>query len=230
MHTDHPRPSRLFLSWIAAGFLSFLPHLIAIIVATAMRPDFNHKRQFLSELGDRASPTAALFNFFGVMPTGALILVFGVGLALAYRAEPLLRIAGALVAVHGLCRIGAAMFPCDAGCRPLSPSYSQVIHNATATTAFLALTVALFIAGAWLIKRRRPFAIIVPTYLLGIVAVAAQALLTLGSAASTGLFQRLALGALQLWLVLFSAHIYAQAKAANKRNTGVQPTPRSGRG
>lgn len=216
MHTPHPCPSRLFLSWLAAGALSFLPHLAAIIVATTMRPNFDHKRQFLSELGDSASPTAALFNYFGIMPTGVLILVFGVGLALVFRAELPLRLAGALVAVHGLCRICAAMFPCDAGCRPLSPSYSQMVHNATATTAFLALTVALFVVGAWLIKRRQPISIIVLTYSLGIVAIAAQALLALGSAASTGLYQRVALGALQLWLVVFSVYIFAQARAASK--------------
>ena len=74
--------------WPLAGALAFLPHMVAILLATSLRPGFDHAKQYLSELGERGSETAALMNFVGIIPTGLLIAVFGFGLLRAYRSEP----------------------------------------------------------------------------------------------------------------------------------------------
>ena len=221
MNSPHLRLSVPVATWLLVGATSFIPHLVAVVSATLQRPGFDHKRQFLSELGERGSSTANVFNFLGVIPTGILILIFGLGLVYFYRHEMLLKIAGVLVSIHGAFRVAAAVFPCDAGCRPEYPTSSQVNHNAVATGAFIALTVALFIVGVWLIKRREGIATIVVTYVLGAVAVGMQVWLTLGTASTTGLAQRMALAALQLWIVALSAHLYHRARTTRTRLSRV---------
>ena len=205
--------------WMLAGMLAFLPHLIAVVLATLQRPGFSHTAQFLSELGERGSTTAALTNYAGILPTGLLFVAFGLGLLLRYRADRRLAAAGGLIVLHGVCRMLAAFFPCDPGCKPVFPTSSQSIHNVAATVALVSLTAALFVAGAWLISQRRGAVIVSATYLLGALAVAAQVLLVVGSAANLGLYQRLSLGALQVWVALLALHL------ALRRQPGTAGTP-----
>lgn len=200
-----PRPRHL-PPWVLAGMVAFLPHLLAVILASAQRPGFSHRVQYLSELGERGSATASLTNYLGILPTGLLIACFGLGVLLRFRAQRAMAIAGGLIALRGVLRVVAALFPCDVGCRPALASASQDIHNAAATIAFVALTAAAFTAGAWLRARRHGKAIVVATYALAIVAVAAQVMLLAGAMGSPGLFQRIALGALQLWVALLAIH------------------------
>lgn len=199
---------RQFSSWMFAGLLAFAPHLVAVLIAASLHPGFNHRAQFISELGERGSSTAFLINFLGVLPTGGLLAAFGLGLLLSYRAHRLLAVAGALITLHGLCRVLTAFFPCDVGCRPAVPSLSQLVHNAAAIVAFVALTGALFTAGAWLFKRKRGAAAVATTYALGVTAVLAQVLLVVGAGnGNDGLYQRVALGSLQLWVSLLALHL-----------------------
>ena len=217
------RSSRVLRPWQLAGIVAFLPHLLAVVMATVQRPEFSHRLQYLSELGERGSVTATLTNYLGIIPTGILFASFGLGLVLHYRAHRLLTIAGALIILHGLCRVLAALFPCEFGCRPSSPTLSQMIHNSSATVAFVSLTASLFMAGPWLVANKRGAAIVAATYLLGLMAVAAQVVLITSPAASPGLFQRLALGALQLWVTLLALHLVGHARAG--RNDASQETP-----
>jgi hypothetical membrane protein len=193
--------------WMLAGMVAFVPHLLAVVLATFQRPGFSHTAQYLSELGERGSVSAALTNFAGIVPTGVLFVGFGIGLAATCRSQRHLAIAGALIVLHGACRMLAAFFPCDPGCRPVVPSASQSIHNLSVTVGFVSLTTALFVVGAWLIARKRGAAMVTATYAAGALAVAAQALVVLGPATGVGLYQRVALGALQLWVALLALHL-----------------------
>ena len=201
-------------AWKLAGAVAFLPHLLAVLVAAAQRPGFSHRTQFLSELGERGSSTASLANYLGILPTGALLACFGLGLVAHYRADRRLALGGALIVVHGLCRMLAAFFTCDPGCRPDHPSMSQAVHNVVAGTAFVALTAALFTIGAWLIVHRRGAAIIAASYALGLLALVSQALLVFHGHGNSGLYQRMALAALQLWVTVLALHLLRPAPAA----------------
>lgn len=212
MNTTATRARRKPSLWLLAGLIGFVPHLVAVVVATYQRPLFDHRSQFISELGERASNTAFVINFLGIVPTGLLLAAFGVGLVARYRAHRLLAVAGALIAVHGLFRVMAAVFPCDIGCRPVEPSLSQLVHNACATLAFISLTAALFTTGVWLVKAKRGVVAVLATYTLGVTAVLAQGLLMANFAGGdVGLYQRVALGALQLWVVILAFHFIAWA-------------------
>ena len=216
MNTLVPHSSHVLRPWQLAGIVAFLPHLLAVIIATVHRPEFSHRLQYLSELGERGSTTATLTNYLGIIPTGILFASFGLGIVLHYRAYRLLTVTGVLIVLHGLCRVLAALFPCDFGCRPNSPTLSQMIHNSSATVAFVSLTASLFIAGRWLVANKRGSAIVAATYSLGLVAVAAQVVLVISPATSPGLFQRLALGALQLWVTVLALHFVGHARAQQK--------------
>jgi hypothetical membrane protein len=214
MNPTTVQPSRTVEPWQLAGLLAFAPHLLAVMLATAWRPGFDHRLQYLSELGERGSTTAALMNFFGIVPTGLLFMSFGFSVLASYRAHRLLAAAGALVVLHGICRPIAAFFPCDVGCRPELPSLSQTIHNFSATIAFVSLTAALFVAGPWLVARKCGALIITATYALGFVAVAAQAILVTAPGGNLGLYQRLALGALQAWVAVLALHFMSGSPEA----------------
>ncbi len=189
-----------------------MPHLVAVVVASYQRPLFDHRLQFISELGERGSSTAFVTNFLGIVPTGLLLAVFGVGLVVRYREHRLLASAGLLIVLHGLCRVVAAFFPCDVGCRPAVLSISQVVHNVSATVAVISLTAALFTAGAWLATSKRGVVAVGATYALGVISLVAQGLLVVKiPAGDVGLYQRVALGALQLWVAIFALYFIAWA-------------------
>ena len=194
--------------WMTAGAIAFMPHLAAVIVATRMRPSYDHGRQFLSELGERGSTTSSLMNFFGIIPTGLLIAAFGIGLAAHLRKAPLGLLAGGLITLHGLSRMLVGVFPCDVSCVPAAPSLSQTLHNTTATAGYVSLTAAAFVFGAFLIVSRRHLAMILVSYGAGIVASVALGFLLMHPGASAGLYQRLALGTLQLWLTVVAISMF----------------------
>lgn len=96
--------------------------LSAIIGFAARRPDYNHSKNTISELGEAGATSARLVSFGVFLPVGLALLLVAV---LARRVEP----DGALLA---LCiAVGyavAAIFPCDAG-SPVSGSPRQTVHN-----------------------------------------------------------------------------------------------------
>jgi hypothetical membrane protein len=195
------------LSWKIIGTVAFLPHLIALIAATFLRPGFDHNRQYLSELGERGSSTERLMNYLGIIPTGAMIALFGIGLALQYRKERLALLAGLLILVHGLCRISAGLFPCDVSCIPDSPSVSQQIHNISASAGLISLTTAAFLMGAYFIVKSHGAHIIACSYAAGVIASIALFMLIHNPAKLAGLYQRIALGTLQLWITYMALYL-----------------------
>jgi len=201
-------------AWLYAGLLAFVPHLLAVLYTAAQRPDYSHRMQYLSELGERGGLNAAVANHLGILPTGLLLMVFGIGLVRRFRGVRAMQIVGALVALHGVCRAMASVFVCDTGCRPAVPSVSQWLHNGSAILGFVALTVAAFTGAAWLLRQRRGWPIVTASYALAIVAVVSQSLLMMQHGGPIGLYQRLALGALQLWVALLALHLLRRERPA----------------
>ncbi|MCR5872744.1 DUF998 domain-containing protein [Phenylobacterium sp. J426] len=86
----------------------------AVAAATLAYPDFNHARQYLSELGGATAPQPMIFNL-GVLTAGLMAGLAGIGFGLAIQRLTGARIAGALVAIvfilagYGL--VAAAIFP-----------------------------------------------------------------------------------------------------------------------
>ncbi|WP_346287421.1 DUF998 domain-containing protein [Zoogloea sp.] len=204
-----PDEARAARQWRGAGLLCGLvaPVLWAavIILAGDLRPGFDHVSQYISELGERGSPTGMLMRFGGFVASGLLI----VGYAAAFYAtmarlgdRPRLTLPVAvLIAVDGLGRIGAGVFSCEPGCA--APEVlSQRLHSLSATCAFLALAAAALL-GTLLFRRDtrlRPLG----AYSLasGCAGLIFLVLMSASEAthAYTGLYERLASGVLTLWV------------------------------
>ncbi|WP_430682209.1 DUF998 domain-containing protein [Maribacter halichondriae] len=55
---------------------------IAVIVSASLRTDYDHLHNFISELGATETANESLMNFFGFVPSGLLIDLFGLSLFL----------------------------------------------------------------------------------------------------------------------------------------------------
>src|SRR5437773_5490464 len=97
---------------LGCGIIAPLADVTLIAVFASLHPDYDHIRQFISELGETGRPFAGLVNaWFSVV--SLLLVGFGAGLALALtnsaasRAGVLLYLACATIGVIG------GFFPCD---------------------------------------------------------------------------------------------------------------------
>lgn len=109
--------------------LSALSIVLTTLVGGAFFPGYNHATQFISELGARGAPQEMVVRFGGFLSTGVFFWLF---CRAAHRALPrstltTLGLIGLLI--YALGYIGAVFFPCDPGCRPAIPSFSQMMHN-----------------------------------------------------------------------------------------------------
>ena len=134
------------LAMLAACF-GALTIVLLTVIGGATFPGYSHASQFISELGARGAPHAQLVNFGGFLPAGVLVCAFAV---LAWKVLP--RSAGTAIGMVGIALFGfgylvAVFFPCDAGCRPAVPSFSQLIHNALGLAGYLSAPLTLAILG-----------------------------------------------------------------------------------
>lgn len=86
---------------LTVGMAGPVISLLAVLVAVAAYPNFNHATQFLSELGGPSAKLPMLFNW-GVMLTGVLSAIGGLGFALAVLALGGSRIAAGLLVISFL--------------------------------------------------------------------------------------------------------------------------------
>jgi hypothetical membrane protein len=132
---------------LASAVLGTLAIALLTILGGASFPGYSHASQFISELGATGAPHARLVNLAGFLPAGILICSFAV---LAWKALP--GSVGATLGLLGIALFGfgylvAAYFPCDVGCRPSEPSFSQFMHNALGMLGYLTAPLALALLG-----------------------------------------------------------------------------------
>lgn len=145
-----------------AGLLGIVGALMGFafpILFAAMDPAYDPTRNFISELGASGAPHSTLVNSYGFLPTGLVMSGFAVlaWIVLPRSVATALGLLGIFLFAIGY--VGAAFFPCDAGCRPENPSFNQLMHNLTGLAgylgapvfmALLALAARRWPGGAWL--------------------------------------------------------------------------------
>lgn len=187
------------------GLLAPLLWAAAIIVAGELRPGFDHVSQYISELGERGSSTGALMRVGGFVGSGLLI----VGYAAAFHATlvrvthrpRLTRLVAVLVALDGIGRVGAGIFPCEPGCT--APEVlSQRLHSLSATIAFLSLAAAALLGTVLFHRHARLRPLSVYSFVSGCAGLMFLALMSASEATRghAGLHERLASGILTLWI------------------------------
>ena len=148
----------LYRASAAAGAVAAPFFFGLVLVGGALRPDYSHAGQAISELGELGSPVALLQNLnFAIV--GLLIFAFILAARILFRGSRALPILLAVVAV-GL--VLSAAVPCSAGCPwpqegPASMYLQNVVHLAVGMPIFIASTAAAFLAARWA-KGRAQFA------------------------------------------------------------------------
>ncbi len=135
------------------GIIGPLAFCIAVIVVAALRGDYSHTDQLMSELGERGSAYSWLFNYAGFFVTGVSIIGFSVFLSAALKAREMSIAAAVLIAIHGLGMLAATWAQCDSGC-PAQGSTSQLAHNIIAGIKFPALLLASLVLGIQALRHR----------------------------------------------------------------------------
>jgi len=201
--------SHLVRGGLAGSLLAPTLWVAAIIIAGQLRPSFDHVAQYISELGERGSSTEIFMRYGGFVTTGFMLVGFAAAfhatVARATARPRLTLLVAVLVALDGLGRVGAGLFPCEPGCATPG-NVVQRLHSLSATIAFLSIATAALL-GAILFRhdvRLRPLS----AYSLasGCAGLIFLALMSTSEAAHAyaGLYERLASGVLSLWVFVIA--------------------------
>lgn len=165
-------------------------------------PDYNPVANFLSELGATGAPHAALMSYAGFLPAGVLWAI-GVLSLLKGAQSKLLWLGALLLLGTSISYIGAAVFPCDAGC-PMEGSSSQMMHNALGIIGYLTSPLGLALIGVHFLRQTQltASAISFAAALATFIGFAMLANPDMESA--RGAWQRLADFSLFIWLIAIS--------------------------
>jgi len=186
--------------------------LIAMVVAGGAAWDgYDHVSQYISELGATGAPHGWQVSWLGFLPIGVLICAFAFFAYLAAPRSALSAIGFVGVFLFAIGYAGSAFFPCDFGCRPDNPSFSQVMHELVGLAGYLLapLTLLLLALAAWRWPGARWLA------LLGFVS-AAGALVGLGGvmdahSPTVGLYQRVLEANMLIWVVACGLYLGLRA-------------------
>ncbi|MBC7769048.1 MAG: DUF998 domain-containing protein [Phycisphaerales bacterium] len=196
------------------GVLGALWLIGMVIAGGATFPDYDHAAQYISELGATGAPFGRAVSWAGFLPVGILISLFAVfGWLSAPRSVwSALGFVGVFVFAVGY--TGSAFFPCDYGCRPEEPTFSQAMHYLVGLPGyfFAPLTLVLLAVAALRWPRAKYLAV------LGIICAAgALAALTMMSPdfAYVGLAQRALEASMLIWVVACALYLGA-TRAHNK--------------
>ncbi|HET6360534.1 MAG TPA: DUF998 domain-containing protein [Gemmatimonadota bacterium] len=115
------------------GILAPLLFAVSLLVFAAIRADYSHLTDAVSELGARGAPNALAWNLVGFVGVGLLITVFAWGL---YRGTASL---AALVSVglSGLGFAGTGVFPADMADLSAPSSRAHIVMSLISFAAFV---------------------------------------------------------------------------------------------
>ena len=187
----------------------------AIVFCGSLRPEYSHFTQYISELGERGSSTELTMRYLGFVPTGLMHIGFAAFLYAAFRGSRLAAIAAALLAINGLARIGAGLFPCEPGCAGPKLLLSQQLHSLSAGIGFFALIGASVLWGIVLRRYPGPRGLSPYSVATGILGLVFLMLMVWSDPqrAGTGLYERLSSGVLNLWVLVFAASLWQLGSA-----------------
>lgn len=173
-----------------------------VLLTALAYPDYSHLDQAMSQLGAQGSPTQGFSAWVNNLPLGVLFVLFAVGVLRRLRGSRLALFSAGLILVHGLASFATGYFPCDQGCAPVQPSFSQQMHNLAGLVMFLSLTLASLL---WAFASKRLmgargfglFSLACTLLAVATVVLMAQAVET---GHSFGLYQRINYGISVIWV------------------------------
>jgi hypothetical protein len=180
-----------------------------MLLCASLRSDYSHIHHFISELGATGTLNAELMNWAGFIPAGAMIVLFGVSLTQLLPKGILTRTGSVLILLFGIGMVVVGFFSCDPGC-PREGSMENNLHDQISGPAFMCGILGILILG--ISFRRLHFwrefwlysvvsALISVGFLLGLIS-------SLEAYSYTGLWQRLLLLTIFLWIVMVGLKLF----------------------
>jgi hypothetical protein len=190
---------RTLAFWSAIIGASLL--VLMTVAGAAAWPGYSHVSQYISELGATGAPHGRLVSLGGFLPVGVLLTTFAV-LAALIPPRGVLKTLGSIgLFLFALGYLGAAVFPCDFGCRPETPSGSQMLHMAFGLAGYILAPLTLAVLA--IASRKWPGA--KGLFPLGLVCAVVAGIAFFSMADPfAGLFQRVLEGSVLLWIVAFA--------------------------
>lgn len=137
---------------LACAVLSLLILGAATLAGSALYPDYDHLRQFISELGASGAPHGPHISLAFIV-SGALLTIFWLLCAALFPRSPLSLIGFGLCALNGLGLMFGGVFPCDFECET-GASLTGVLHELLGGLGYLGGVAGIFLIG--LAARRWP--------------------------------------------------------------------------
>jgi hypothetical membrane protein len=187
------------------------PILFTVIrlLCANLRSDYSHIHHFISELGATGTSNADLMNWAGFIPAGAMIVLFAVSLTQLLPKGILTRAGSALILIFGIGMVAVGFYSCDPGC-PREGSIENNLHDQISGPSFMCAILGILILG--ISFRRLTFwreiwlysvvsALVSVGFLLGLIS-------SLEAYSYTGLWQRLLLLTIFLWIVMVALKLF----------------------
>ena len=182
---------------------------VMTLICASLRSDYSHIHHFISELGATGTPNADLMNWAGFVPAGILIALFGVSLKQLIPKSFLSGLGSILVTVFGMGMVIVGYFSCDPGC-PGEGSFENNLHDQISGPVFLCAIAGILILGiafkrlhSW--KRFWLYSVVSALASIGFLV---GLITSIESYTYTGLWQRLLLLTLFLWMGIIGSNIF----------------------
>lgn len=156
---------------IIAGLLAAPFYITLIITLGVLEPGYNQLAMPMSILGGVPGTRGLIFNM-GVAATGAMVIVFGVGLWRLLPTKITAKIGIALLVIGGLGLVGAGYFHCNEGCVNIlkEPDLDGQIHTVVSLLAGMGTALAPFFIWASMRRSEKWKSFTRPTLVLAILA------------------------------------------------------------
>lgn len=189
-------------SW--SGILGVAGSILAAALGGLQLSDYSHVSQFLSEAYAVGTPYGQVLRYCLLVPSGALIVLFGLLLMREFRHSRLAWLGFLGIAIfYGLSMAVGSVFPCDAGCNKEleTPSWSHVIHLASGALTHSLVPGCLLMIGLAARKQTGGNIIAGATFMTAAICAVCNTFLAIDPLSPfAGLFQRGFEGSVLCWI------------------------------
>jgi hypothetical membrane protein len=202
------------------GLFTSVLFTVMTVICSSLRSGYDQRNQFISELGATSTGHATLMNYGGFIPSGFMTILFAIALLYLLPKSVIGRFGITLIGLFGIGVILAGFFSCDKGCPQDDGSFANMMHNAVSGPAFLSVIIGIFLLSLAFRRSIDWNRFWIYSLISSLVATLFMMLLlnSIESRELTGLWQRLLLAVIFLWLSVISVNLFR----FNRRRLNVQ--------
>ncbi len=201
-----------------AGFLAPILFAGAILLFAALRSDYSHLTDAVSELGARGAPNALAWNLVGFVAVGLLIAVLARGMFRATGSWAAL----VFVGLSGLSFAATGVFPADMA--DLAAPSSRM-HILMSLICFAAFVLGAFVLGWRFFRRPGWRGTAIASGIVGLLAILTMPLREID--VPPGLAQRVSFALYLAWIWLLAVGLWRRADAEPPRAGRIEARGRA---